>query len=50
LTDDVHAMVQMRLIVETKGTAENHWRDFLEFILDSVGRKASFRFTSARNG
>jgi hypothetical protein len=32
-------MVQMRLMVETKGAAVNRWRNFREFILDSAGRK-----------
>ena len=32
-------MVQMRLMVETTGAAENRWRNFLEFILDSAVEK-----------
>jgi hypothetical protein len=38
----------MRLMLETKGAAENRRRSFKEFILDSVVEKASFSYSFCR--
>jgi len=36
-------MGQMRLMIETKGAAEDRWRSFREFILDSASKNARFQ-------
>jgi hypothetical protein len=38
----------MRLMLETKGVAENRGRSFKEFILDSAVEKAIFSYSSCR--